>query len=264
MNAIADYTTVTEAPGDALRAEALDMLATRYAIASACARGRRVLEAGCGPGQGLGPLAATADFVVGGDYTATLLGYAQQYYRGRIPLVRLDAHQLPFATASFDLIILYEAVYYLQRPEVFLAECHRVLSRDGEILLCSANRRVADFNPSPFSVRYFSSEELRRLFEQHGFAPLISGAFRAEPETARDRLVSLVKRVAVALHLVPKTMKGKTLLKRLFFGPLRTAPAELAAGVGKTRPLEAVVPGIDDCEHRVLYVHARRTSLPAE
>lgn len=264
MREFADYTTVTEAPGDALRAEALDMLATRYAIASARARGRRVLEAGCGPGQGLGLLAASARFLVAGDYTETLLGYAQRLYQGRIPLVRLDAQRLPFAPGSFDLIILYEAIYYLQEPKAFLAECRRVLAPDGEILLCSANRLVADFNPSPFSVRYFSSEELRRLFEEHGFVVAVSGAFRAEPETARDRAVSLLKRGAVALRLMPKTMKGKALLKRLFFGPLRTAPEELAPGAGPAQRPEAIARGIDDLEHRVLYVQASPGPLSTE
>lgn len=264
MSALADYTTVTEAPGDALRAEALDMLATRYALAAARARGRRVLEAGCGPGQGLGMLAATASFVVGGDYTDTLIGYAGRNYRGRVPLVRLDAQAMPFADASFDLVILYEAIYYLPDPAAFLSECRRVLAPGGEVLVCTANRLVADFNPSPYSVRYFSSEELRSMFAAQGFDVTLSGAFRAEPSTARDRVVSLVKRAAVALHLVPRTMKGKALLKRLFFGPLQPAPAELTPGLGAAETPEPLAPGVDDTRHRVLFVHARLTPLSTE
>lgn len=264
MTTTVDYTSVTEAPGDALRAEALDMLATRYAIASERSRGKRVLEAGCGPGQGLALLAASARFVVGGDYTERLLGYAQQSYRGHVPLVRLDAQRLPFAAGSFDLIVLYEAIYYLRNPHAFLAECGRVLSHDGEILLCSANRLVADFNPSPHAVRYFSSEELRAMLGQHGFTVTVSGAFRADPQTSKDRVVSAIKRTAVALRLVPRTMKGKALLKRLFFGPLRTAPVQLAPGLGAIHGPETIAPGVDDREHRVLFAHATRASFSTE
>lgn len=260
----ADYTTVTEAPGDALRAEALDMLATRYGVAVERARARRVLEAGCGPGQGLGLLSSAARFVVGGDYTETLLGYAGRQYRGRVPLVRLDAQALPFTNGAFDLIIFYEAIYYLARPGAFLDECRRVLAPGGEVLVCTANRLVSDFNPSPYSVRYFSAEELRRLFEAHGFSVAITGAFRAAPTSGRDRFVSAVKRAAVALHLVPKTMKGKALLKRLFFGPLQQAPAELAAGAGTPETPQPIAPGHDDADHRVLFARAVPTQVSTE
>ena len=259
-----DYTTVTEAPGDALRAEAIDMLLTRYAFAAERARGRRVLEAGCGPGQGLGMLAKSARLVVGGDYTETLLGYAARHYGSRVPLLRLDAQSLPFADGSFDLIVFYEAIYYLGSAERFAAECRRVLAPGGEVLVCSANPKLPDFNPSPFSVRYYSSEELRRLFEAQGFTVTMSGAFPAEAATPRDRVVSLVKRAAVALHLVPKTMKGKALLKRLFFGRLEQAPAELVAGDRTPAAPAPLRPGADDIHHRVLFAHATLGPLSTE
>ena len=92
----------------------------------------------------------------------------------------------------------------------------------------------------------------------------MSGAFRAEPSTPRDRVVLLVKRAAVALRLVPKTMKGKALLKRLFFGPLQPAPAELTPGFGTVQIPEPLPPGVDDTHHRVLFVHARLRPLSTE
>lgn len=260
----ADYTTVTEAPGDALRAEALDMLATRYAFAAEQARGRRVLEAGCGPGQGLGLLSDAARFLVGGDSTQKLLAFAVERYGARVPLVRLDAQSLPFAAGSFDLIVFYEAIYYLQEPAAFVAECRRVLSPGGQVLLCTANKLVPDFNPSPYSVRYYSSEELRELFEAHGFAVTVLGAFRAAPSSLRSRVISMVKRAAVALHLVPRTMKGKALLKRLFFGPLQPAPTELVPGLGTLEVPARIARGANDTGYRVLYVAATMTPISTE
>src|SRR5262249_6372523 len=102
------------------------MLNTRYKFASDFCRGGRVLEIGCGAGQGLGYLARSASSVIGGDYTEALLRNAQSHYGGRIPLVALDAHELPFVDLSFDTVILYEAIYYLNSPAQFLEECRRV------------------------------------------------------------------------------------------------------------------------------------------
>jgi SAM-dependent methyltransferase len=251
-----DFTTVTEAPGDPLRGEALEMLWTRYRFAEEYCRGRAVLEVACGAGQGLGLLAKTAARVVGGDYTERLLGFAKKHYGSRIPLVRLDGQWLPFNTATFDVVVLYEAVYYLQEPGLFLQECRRVLRPGGRVLLCTANKNVADFNPSPFHRRYYSGPELLELFRQHRFDPVLLGAFPAAQETMRDRVVSGLKRAAVALHLVPKTMRGKALLKRLFFGPLAVAPAELTEGQWQYQPPQIVQSGVEAQPFRVLFVNA--------
>ena len=250
-----DFTTVTEAPGDALRHEALEMLWTRYAFAAEYCRDRHVLEVACGAGQGLGLLARTAARVVGGDCTERLLGFAKQHYGSRIPLVRLDGQQLPFHDATFDVVLLYEAVYYLPEPALFLEECRRVLRPGGRVLLCTANKGLADFNPSPFHRRYFSGAELIDLFRRHRFDPVLLGAFPVAQETTRNRIVSLIKRTAVALHLVPKTMRGKALLKRLFFGPLEAAPAELSGEWRNHRP-QVVPSGTGADRYRVLFVDA--------
>jgi SAM-dependent methyltransferase len=251
-----DFTTVTEAPGDALRHEALEMLWTRYAFAAEYCRGRHVLEVACGAGQGLGLLAKTAARVVGGDYTERLLGLAKRHYGSRVPLVRLDGQQLPFRSGSFDVVLLYEAVYYLPEPALFLEECRRVLRPGGRVLLCTANKSVADFNPSPFHRSYYSGPELIDLFRQHRFDPVLLGAFPAGQETLRDRLISVIKRIAVALHLVPKTMRGKALLKRLFFGPLEVVPAELTDGAWRYQPPQVVPSGTRTQPFRVLFVNA--------
>jgi SAM-dependent methyltransferase len=142
-------------------------------------------------------------------------------------LVRLDAHELPFRTECFDVILLYEAIYYLDKPECFLQECRRILRSGGTVLICTANREWSDFNPSPFSTRYFSAAELSDLLQQFGFHVEVRGACPVAAETARDRIVSIVKHLAVRFHLIPKTMKGKEFLKRVFLGRLVTMPFEV-------------------------------------
>jgi SAM-dependent methyltransferase len=253
----ADYTGVTEAPGDQLRREALDMLWTRYQWAAEQCDGRSVLEVGCGAGQGLGILTRRAARVVGGDYTDRLLRMARSHYGSRVPLVRLDAHHLPFGEATFDVILLYESIYYLADPCRFLQECRRLLRDRGTVLICTVNRLVRAFNPSPHSVRYLCAEELQSLLVAHGFQSEILGAFSDEGESWRGRAVALIKQLAVSLHLIPKTMKGKAWLKRLFFGPLATSPAELREGMATYHP-PARLREPSGREYRVLFARGQR------
>lgn len=107
-----DYSSVTEAAGHRLRHQANAMMYTRYRFATDLTRGTDVLEGACGAGQGLGLLAASARRVVGGDYTRALVRQAHAHYRGRIPLLCLDAHAIPSPQQAFDAVLLYEAFYY--------------------------------------------------------------------------------------------------------------------------------------------------------
>ena len=222
-----DYSPVTETAGNRVTGEALSMLYTRYAFAAQLSEGRDVLEVACGGGPGLGYLLKRARRVFGGDYTQRLLVEAARHYRGRIPLVRLDAHALPVRSGSIGVVLLHEALYYLAEAPRFIDEAWRVLSRPGCLIVSTINREWADFNPSPLSTHYFSGKELLALLRDHGFQTEIYGAFPLCPGSPSDRLVSIIRRVAVGLHLIPRTMRGKELLKRIFLGQLAAFPAEV-------------------------------------
>lgn len=252
-----DYATVTETPGNRQTAEQRAMLYTRYHTASQFSAGNDVLEVACGAGQGLGYLQRKARRVVGGDYAENLLVRAQSHYRGRVPLVRLDAHHLPFRSLSFDTVILFEAIYYLAEPERFLAECRRVLRPNGVLLVCLPNKEWSGFNPSPFSTRYFSASELHKLLVSKNFRTDLFGAFPAEPKSLAGNIVSLVRYVAARLHLFPNTMKGKEFLKRLFYGRLLEMPPELEEEMAESHPLVPLNPGSPaSVTYKVLYAIA--------
>jgi ubiquinone/menaquinone biosynthesis C-methylase UbiE len=252
-----DYTEVTEAPGNRVTAEALEMVYTRYAFAADLARGKDVLELACGAGQGLGLIAGTSKSVVGADYTERLLGMAKRQYGSRVPLVRLDAQVLPFREKSFDVVLLYEAIYYLGDPRAFVAECYRVLRDDGVVVICTVNREWSAFNPSPGSTQYLASHELRTLLSP-SFAVKIYGAFPVTTHGVIGKAVSVLKRLAVRLNLIPKTMKGKELLKRFFLGELKQFPCELLARAAPCTSLSEVKE--DNCfQYKVLFAvgHAK-------
>jgi ubiquinone/menaquinone biosynthesis C-methylase UbiE len=249
-----DFSTVTEVPGNRISAEAFEMMRTRYAFAREFCQGKDVFEAACGAGQGLRCIARVARTVVGGDYTDALLRLARGHYGNEARLVRLDAHELPFRNGSFDTILLYEALYYLSRPERFLEECRRILRQPGIVIICTANKERRDFNPSPFSYRYFSGAELAAMLKKCGFRTELRAAFPVSAATIKDWMVSVLKRAAVKSRLIPKTMRGKELLKRMLFGRLVTMPQEVPeipehyATSPVTVPDDASLPGF-----KVLY-----------
>ncbi|RLB05274.1 MAG: hypothetical protein DRG50_07490 [Deltaproteobacteria bacterium] len=252
-----DYTTVTEVPGNRVTREQLTRMCNRYYFASKFCENKEVLEVACGAGQGLGYLAKKARRVVGGDYTENLIKVAQKHYKGRVPLIRLDAHRLPFREDSFDVVILYEAIYYLARPEEFIKECCRILRRGGLVLICTANKDWMGFNPSPFSVRYFSAPELRSLLVQHNFDVQLLGDCPAYLSSIKDKLITMIRRMAVALRLIPKTMRGKEIFKRLFYGQLLALEEEIEDGMAEYSepvPIDNELPNRD---YKVLFAVAR-------
>jgi len=112
----------------------------RYCWAAQAVRGKEVLDAGCGVGQGARILAdAGAKRVTG----VTLSQDAQSEAVRRAGDVagfvfgRLDA--LPFAPASFDIAVYFDAIDRSEPRSELLDELHRVLREDGSLLLASAS-----------------------------------------------------------------------------------------------------------------------------
>lgn len=196
------------------------MMFSRYRWARDFSQGRRVLEVGCGSGQGVDYLSKTASLVVGSDFSVPLLKEAAVVARG-VPGVALDGAKLPFRDGSFDVVLLFEMIYYLSDLVTALNECKRVMTPGGAVLIVSANPERPGFNPSPFSNRYYSASELDAALAATGFAPSLYGNFRLEVAGLRSRALTLARETARRLHLIPKTMGGKTLLKRLVYGKLR-------------------------------------------
>ncbi|GAG25272.1 unnamed protein product, partial [marine sediment metagenome] len=69
--------------------------------------------------------------------------------------------------------------------------------------------------------------------------------------------ISRIKRAAISLNLMPKTMKGKEKFKRLFFGKLTAIPSEISEDMAKYFPPEHVPHDQLNSSHKVLFFAAK-------
>ena len=257
---VTEFADVTELAGSEITFEQLQRMSHRYAWARGYCTGKDVVEVACGGGQGLGMLSRVSRSLEAGDYSDRVLAVARTHYGTRIPLAQLDAQALPYAAASKDVIVLFEAIYYIPDAARFVRECRRVLRPGGCVLIATANKDLWDFNPSPLSLRYYGAIELTQLFRDAGFDAGVYGYMPVGEVSWRQRLLRPAKRFAVSLGLMPKSLKGKRFLKRFVFGRLVSMPAELPEPEGILAPPVAVPRTEPDRLHKVLYCCA---TLPA-
>lgn len=260
----ANFVSETEMPGIMVSEEQLQMICFRYYFASRFVQGKQVLEVGCGPGLGLGYLARRARRVIGGDCTEASLRRAQEHYQGKVGLLSLDAHSLPFKDSCFNVVLLFEAIYYLSQPSKFLDECHRVLKNKGILVCCLPNKDVPGFRESPLSNRYYSIPELFTLLGQHHFDAKFFGAFPTPIGLNRMAwqrfLQAMANMVAKALDLVPRGKRVKEFLRKFIFHPT-VLNNEIDDEMVENIQLEPLHCGSPDFRHRILYVIANARSL---
>jgi SAM-dependent methyltransferase len=261
MTETARYEDITETTGTPVTPEAVDMMSTRYNVAASLSGQRRVLELGCGAGQGLGLISAKARMTVGGDYSAALLASAKRHYGTRIPFVQLSAEVLPFRSGAFDVVFFFEATYYIPNMAAAFAEIARVLAPGGTVLFVNANPERPDFIRSPFSTHYHSAGEFVAALTANGFDASVEGAFPVDNPASGRRLVppgatKWIRQVLERLHLVPATLKGRARLKRLIYGKLTLMPAELTLGFGNVAPRSALA--AEASGFKVLYVTGKK------
>ncbi|MEW6620281.1 MAG: class I SAM-dependent methyltransferase [bacterium] len=249
---MSDFSTVTEITGYNVTQEQIERMYTRYHFAGLFCEGKNVLEVACGSGQGLGYLTHKAKKVVGVDIDKKLLETIQRHYKDRIQLLRANAQQLPFKDKSFDVVILYEAIYYLSCPERFIEESARILTDKGILLICTVNKEWHDFNPSPYSTKYFSVRELYSLLKQRFINVEIYGASPIS-DAVKDKIISIIKRFAVKFHLIPETMKGKEFFKRIFCGKLVPLPPEIKDGIAEYIPPVPISYDLPIYQYKVLF-----------
>jgi ubiquinone/menaquinone biosynthesis C-methylase UbiE len=254
-----DYASITESPGLKVTREQLARLYHRYRFALNFVRGKDVLEVACGSGIGLGLLAKHADRIEGGDIDKRNISIAADLYRhDGIKVREMDAHALPYEKNSFDVVLLFEAIYYLEHPEVFVKEAYRILRRQGVLIICTVNRDWGDFHPSPYTYQYFSVPQLVELLGELFRNIQCYGAFSTKAGGIFEKTVSLVKRAAVGFQLIPGSLAARAYLKRVFMGPLQSLPQHIDDGMAPYEPPISISADKANVDYKIVYAVAEK------
>jgi SAM-dependent methyltransferase len=140
------------------------------------------LEVGCGEGRVARDLAARGHRVTAIDAAPTLLrAAAAAHPEGRYVLA--DAAALPFADASFDLVVAYNSLMDVQDMPGAVREAARVLRADGQLCVCvtqpfaDAGRFTSSDADAPFVIEgsYLRTDRFEGHFERDGLEMTFHG-----------------------------------------------------------------------------------------
>jgi ubiquinone/menaquinone biosynthesis C-methylase UbiE len=138
----------------------------RYRLAARYAAGAAVLDAGCGSGYGAAELASAASVTALDISHDALLHAARSYARPGMRVAQGNLEALPFADASFDLVLAFEVIEHLEHWQEMLCEARRVLKAGGVLLVSTPNKSYytesrGPAGPNPFHAHEFEYEEFR-------------------------------------------------------------------------------------------------------
>jgi ubiquinone/menaquinone biosynthesis C-methylase UbiE len=121
-------------------------LASAFSLA-AVAPGMQILDVGCGRGEILRHAAQLGADAYGIDYAEVAVHLSRRVIEplngiapGRTAVYQADAKTLPFPTAAFDRVLMFDVVEHLHPWELdqALAEVRRVLKPDGSFIVHTA------------------------------------------------------------------------------------------------------------------------------
>src|SRR5690606_6362202 len=126
---------------------------------------------------------------------------------------------------QFDLLLCFEAIYYLPDYAAFLAECHRVLNPAGTLLICQSNPDWPDFVPGSLTTHYPPLPQLAACLARAGFREVqATGILPITATSPRQRLVNRVRRWVTHSGILPLLRPLTHALQALSYGELHPLP----------------------------------------
>ncbi len=143
-----------------------------YEFASSYAKGKSVLEVGCGVGYGTNFLADYASCVEGIDVSKDAIEHCREKYnRDNLSFKKVEGLKLPFKDNTFDICVSFQVIEHInpESVEEWLSEIKRVLNKDGTFLLTTPNKklRLLPFQEpwNPHHKKEYDEEGLRQVLE---------------------------------------------------------------------------------------------------
>lgn len=144
----------------------------RYAFASRLARGKRVLDLGCGTGYGSAELNRQAAAVTGLDVSADAVAFAREkFVAPGLEFVEGSATQVTLADNNYDLIVAFEVIEHLKDWRKLLEEAKRLLAPGGQFVVSTPNKLYyqstrAVSGPNPYHEHEFTFDEFREALAE--------------------------------------------------------------------------------------------------
>jgi SAM-dependent methyltransferase len=167
-------TTVRFVPDEATSADELAIAALHlYAYETAAGLvepGTRVLDIGFGEGYGSAILARAGAEYLGIEVDPEIVEHARVRYGARFETY--DGARIDAPDESFDLVLAFQMIAYLDDPQPWLREVRRVLVHDGVALITTPNRAYRLYEGQRPWNRYHAREYVAAELSQ-----VLGGAF---------------------------------------------------------------------------------------
>lgn len=129
----------------------------------------RILDLGCGAGEGTAAVGQQGWQVWGVDLSPEAARFARAAYPApNIAFASMDAGRLGFASRAFDAVVSIEVIEHLADPRSYLREAARVLKPGGLFVLSTPNQLRSSPTPGsmwPEHVHEYHPTELQALLE---------------------------------------------------------------------------------------------------
>lgn len=136
-----------------------------YKFLEQFAKGKDVLDVGCGTGYGTAYLRTVAKSIIGIDLSKSAIRFARKRYPETKTLV-MDAHSLQLQPQSVDLVVSTENFEHLRDQEKSLKEVIRVLRPGGICFIATPNRQLSQ-GTNPYHTHEFTASELEGFLSRY-------------------------------------------------------------------------------------------------
>jgi ubiquinone/menaquinone biosynthesis C-methylase UbiE len=144
----------------------------RYVFAARLARGKRVLDLGCGTAYGSAEMAKYAAAVTALDISQDAVEYAVlNTTQSNVRFVQASAAAIPMRDASFDLVVAFEVIEHITEWRELLSDVRRILAPGGQLVVSTPNKSYyaesrKQSGPNPFHEHEFEFEEFKQALEE--------------------------------------------------------------------------------------------------
>lgn len=143
----------------------------RYAIIGEVVKDRNVLDIASGEGYGTYHIAKKARSVIGVDIAEDVIAKAKvKYIRDNLEFRVGSCFDIPVESRSVDVVVSFETIEHLDRHQEMIEEIHRVLTRDGVLVISSPDKlNYSDLRKykNPHHVKELYRSELVDLLQKY-------------------------------------------------------------------------------------------------